>query len=220
MLKFRSREVVKLGGAESHITVSTSPSFFTSQLPNFHLFRAPCVRTFLNSPRKVSAGELKRIIAALMILLAPNALALEIEGVPFVKQDSQFCGPASLASVMTYHGTPVDQKAVGAAVYSEKLQGALITDLERYAREAGFLTKSGRGSAEGLKTEIDRGRPVIVLVDLGFWVVSKPHYLVVIGYDDEGFTAHDGYTPQNRYSYDRFGAIWEKMGHAYLLVYR
>jgi hypothetical protein len=51
-------------------------------------------------------------------------------------------------------------------------------------------------------------------------VVSKPHYLVVIGYDSEGFTAHDGYTPQNRYSYDRFGAIWGKMGNAYLLVYR
>jgi len=160
-----------------------------------------------------------KIIATLLILLASNALALEIEGVPFVKQDSQFCGPASLASVMTFHGVSEDQKTIGAAVYSEKLQGALITDLERYARQKGFETKSGRGTAEELKAEIDRKRPVIVLVDLGFWVVSKPHYLVVIGYDSEGFTAHDGYTPQNRYSYDRFGAIWEKMGNAYLLLY-
>jgi ABC-type bacteriocin/lantibiotic exporter with double-glycine peptidase domain len=161
-----------------------------------------------------------KIIATLLILLASNALALEIEGVPFVKQDSQFCGPASLASVMTFHGISEDQKTVGAAVYSEKLQGALITDLERYARQKGFETKSGRGTMEELKAEIDRKRPVIVLVDLGFWVVSKPHYLVVIGYDDEGFTAHDGYTPQNRYSYDRFGAIWGKMGNTYLLLYR
>jgi predicted double-glycine peptidase len=138
---------------------------------------------------------LKRIIATLLILLASNALALEIEGVPFTRQDSQFCGPAALASVMTFHGVPEDQKAIGAAVYSEKLQGALITDLERYARQKGFETKSGRGTAEELKAEIDRKRPVIVLVDLG-------------------------YTPQNRYSYDRFGAIWEKMGNAYLLVYK
>ena len=80
--------------------------------------------------------------------MATNALALEIEGVPFVRQESGFCGPASLAAVMTYHGEPTDQKTVAAAVYSEKLQGALITDLERYAREAGFGTASGRGTAE------------------------------------------------------------------------
>ncbi len=161
-----------------------------------------------------------RIIATLLILLASNALALEIEGVPFIRQDSQFCGPASLASVMTFYGVHEDQKKIGAAVYSEKLQGALITDLERYARQEGFETKSGQGTVDGVKTELDRGRPVIVLVDLGFWVVSKPHYLVVIGYDDEGFTAHDGYTPANRYPYARFSEIWGKMGNAYLLVYK
>ena len=163
---------------------------------------------------------MKRFFILLALLLASNALALEIEGVPFIRQDSQFCGPASLASVMTFYGSPADQKTIGAAVYSEKLQGALITDLEKYARQKGFETKSGRGTAEELKAELDRRQPVIVLVDLGFWVVSKPHYLVVIGYDGEGFTAHDGYTPKNRYPYDRFGAIWGKMGNAYLLVFK
>ena len=163
---------------------------------------------------------MKRFFIPLFILLASNALALEIEGVPFIRQDSQFCGPASLASVMTYYGVPENQKTIGAAVYSEKLQGALITDLERYARQKGFETKSGQGTVEELKAEMDRGRPVMVLVDLGFWVVSKPHYLVVIGYDDEGFTAHDGYTPANRYPYARFSEIWGKMGNAYLLVYK
>ena len=162
----------------------------------------------------------KFIIILLLLLPAWNALALEIEGVPFIRQDSQFCGPASLASVMTFYGVPEDQKTIGAAVYSEKLQGALITDLEKYARQKGFETTSGRGTAEELKAEIDRKRPVIVLVDLGFWVVSKPHYLVVIGYDDEGFTAHDGYTPRNRYPFARFSGIWGKMGNAYLLVYK
>ncbi|HNZ35620.1 MAG: C39 family peptidase [Pseudomonadota bacterium] len=162
---------------------------------------------------------MKRIVV-LLLLMASNALALEIEGVPFIRQDTRFCGPASLASVMAYYGAPTDQKTVASSVYSEKLQGALITDLERYARSAGFETRTARGTEEGLKAEIDRGRPVIVLVDLGFWVVSKPHYLVVYGYDGEGFRAHDGYTPGNHYPYARFGEIWEKMGNAFLLVYR
>jgi ABC-type bacteriocin/lantibiotic exporter with double-glycine peptidase domain len=162
---------------------------------------------------------LKKIIIFLL-LLTSNALAFEIEGVPFIQQDSQFCGPAALASVMSYYGAPVDQKVIGSKVYSEKLQGALITDLERYARDAGFETSSGRGTVEGLKAEIDRRRPVIVLVDRGFWVLSRTHYLVVFGYDDEGFTAHDGFTASKRYDYDEFRDIWGKMGNVYLLIYR
>jgi ABC-type bacteriocin/lantibiotic exporter with double-glycine peptidase domain len=162
---------------------------------------------------------LKKIIIFLL-LLTSNALAFEIEGVPFIQQDSQFCGPAALASVVSYYGAPVDQKIVGSRVYSEKLQGALITDLERYARDAGFETDSGRGTAEGLKAEIDHRRPVIVLVDRGFWVLSRTHYLVVFGYDDEGFMVHDGFSASKRYRNDEFREIWGKMGNAYLLLYR
>jgi ABC-type bacteriocin/lantibiotic exporter with double-glycine peptidase domain len=162
---------------------------------------------------------LKKIIIFLL-LLTSNALAFEIEGVPFIQQDSQFCGPAALASVMSYYGAPVDQKIIGSRVYSEKLQGALITDLERYARDAGFETNSGRGTVGGLKAEIDRRRPVIVLVDRGFWVLSRTHYLVVFGYDDEGFIAHDGFSASKHYRYDEFLDSWGKMGNAYLLIYR
>jgi len=168
---------------------------------------------------RIKKSALKKIIL-LSILLASNALAFEIEGVPFIQQDSQFCGPAALASVMTYYGAPVDQKIIGSRVYSEKLQGALITDLEIYARDAGFETNSGRGTVEGLKAEIDQRHPVIVLVDRGFWVLSRAHYLVVFGYDDEGFTAHNGFSASMRYRYDEFREVWDKMGNAYLLIYR
>jgi len=155
-----------------------------------------------------------------MLLLTSNALAFEIEGVPFIQQESQFCGPAALASVLSYYGAPVDQKIIGRRVYSDKLQGALITDLERYGQDAGFETSSGRGTVEGLKEEMGHRRPVIVLVDQGFWVFSRTHYLVVFGYDDEGFMAHDGFSASKRYRYDEFREIWGKTGNAYLLVYR
>ncbi len=67
--------------------------------------------------------------------------------------------------------------------------------------------------------EIDHRRPVIVLVDRGFWVLSRTHCRV-FGYDDEGFVAHDGFTASKRYRYAEFRDIWGKMGNAYLLVYR
>ena len=143
-----------------------------------------------------------------------------IHDVPFVMQDTQYCGPASLSSVLSYYGDAQDQKTIGKAVYSPKLQGALITDLENYGRERGFQTKSGRGHAADIKEFLSEGKPVIVLVDLGFWVISKPHYLVVYGYNEQGFLAHNGFEAAQLYLYDEFEKIWEKVGRSFLLVYR
>ncbi|MBK7552851.1 MAG: C39 family peptidase [Syntrophaceae bacterium] len=162
---------------------------------------------------------MKRIVA-LFLLMVSNALALEIEGVPFVRQESGFCGPASLASVMTYHGVPTDQKTVATAVYCAKPRGPSSPTWSGSQGMRGLRPHRPGGTEEGAWAEIDRGRPVIVLVDLGLWVVSKPHYLVVYGYDGEGFRAHDGYTPGNHYSYPRFAGIWGKWGMPDLLIYK
>ncbi len=143
-----------------------------------------------------------------------------IHDVPFVMQDSQYCGPASLSSVLAHYGDPLDQKTIGKAVYSPKLQGALITDLENYSRERGFQTKIGRGWSVDIKEFLSEGKPVIVLVDLGFWVMSKPHYLVVYGYNEQGFLAHNGFKASQLYLYKEFDEIWERAGRSFLLVYR
>ncbi len=143
-----------------------------------------------------------------------------IEDVPFVKQDTLYCGPASVSSVMAFYGVEADQHQIGKAVYSDAIKSSLITDLEDFAREKGFKTKLSRGGATDLKVLIDQKKPVIVLVDFGFWVVSKPHYLVVFGYNEEGFIAHDGYKAKEFFTYERFDAAWEKMGRSYLLIYK
>jgi len=162
---------------------------------------------------------LNRFLLCLVLAFGAGPSHL-IPGVPFVMQDSQYCGPASLSSVLSHYGDPLDQKTIGKAVYSPKLQGALITDLENYARGRGFETKLGRGRPADIKDFVSAGRPVIVLVDLGFWVVSKPHYLVVYGYDEKGFLAHNGFEAAQLYPYGEFEEIWEKAGNSYLLVYR
>jgi ABC-type bacteriocin/lantibiotic exporter with double-glycine peptidase domain len=161
---------------------------------------------------------LKSILLALFI--AATAVTHVIEGVPFVKQDTKYCGPASLASILNYYGDPVDQQTIGKDTYCEKLKGALITDLENFARARGFRTRSGSGTLENIRSAVSGGTPVIVLVDQGFWVVSQPHYLVVFGCDDTGFIAHDGYQASQRYPYQEFQKIWTKAGSTYLLIYR
>ncbi len=156
----------------------------------------------------------------LSVLIAATAITHVIEGVPFVKQDTRYCGPASLASVLNYYGDTVDQRTIGKSTYSEKLKGALITDLENVARARGFKTRSAAGRLEDLRSAVCEGVPVIVLIDRGFWVVSRPHYLVVFGYDEGGFIAHDGYRDSQRYPYPEFEKQWTKAGSTYLLVYR
>ena len=154
------------------------------------------------------------------ILFAANAFSAQIDGVPFVKQEPEKCGPASLASVLTYYGVSIQPDAISEATYDPKLKGSLITDLENYARRMGFNTESGRGDTGTLKKFIDDKKPVITLVDLGLWILARPHYLVLFGYDEEGFIVHDGENPSQVWSYSEFHRIWKKTGRAYLLVYR
>jgi ABC-type bacteriocin/lantibiotic exporter with double-glycine peptidase domain len=137
-----------------------------------------------------------------------------------VKQESHFCGPASLASVLAFYGLALDQGIIAKSVYTEKLDGALITDLQNYAQAEGFQTRLDQGSMDDLKNYVTEKKPVIVLVDLGFWVFSKPHYLVVTGYNDRGFFAHTGYEASRPFPYAEFEKIWKKKGSVYLLVWR
>jgi hypothetical protein len=121
---------------------------------------------------------------------------------------------------MSYYGTALDQQEIAKATYSAKLKGSLISDLENYARERGFKTVLGQGSFDTIKEFVNQKKPVIVLVDLGTWLVSRPHYLVIIGYTAEGFLAHTGYEASKLFKYKEFRQIWEKIGTTYLVVYR
>lgn len=154
----------------------------------------------------------------LIALLAPVAQAAEIQGVPFVRQSEGTCGPAALASVMAYYGVVIDQQAITQATYTPAFKGALITDLENFARSKGFQTELKQGTMDVIRGSINKGHPVIVLVDLGFWVVSKPHYLVVTGYDANGVRAHTGYEASRFYAYRQFEKIWARKGSTYLIV--
>jgi len=160
------------------------------------------------------------IFTALLCLLFADAGACQIDGVPFVKQETHYCGPASVASVMAYYGSDIGQQAIAQSVYSDKLRGALITDLENYARSRGFQTESKTGTLQDIRNFLQQKKPVIVLVDLGFWLFSQPHYLVVNGYNENGFTAHTGYEASKLFPYDYFRKVWSKKGDAYLVLWR
>lgn len=143
-----------------------------------------------------------------------------IEGVPFVRQTSDDCGPAALAGVMQFHGRRADLAAITSAVYLPKLGGTLPMDLERYAKDAGFRTDASSGNLDLLRQAVRANRPVICLLDLGFGPFRRPHYVSVVGFDDGNglIVVHDGETANATMSYETFGKAWKRAGNWMIVV--
>jgi ABC-type bacteriocin/lantibiotic exporter with double-glycine peptidase domain len=123
-------------------------------------------------------------------------LAADLPGVwldvPFVKQEKDGCGAASIAMVMQYwqyqQGMPAGQYSdaiqIQRALYSPKARGIYALDMERYFREKGFRTFTIRGEWEDLRQHLDKGRPLIVALKPAGGGTSL-HYVVVTGLDQE-----------------------------------
>src|SRR5258705_2548161 len=128
-------------------------------------------------------------------------LATDLPGVwldvPFVKQEKDGCGAASIAMVMQYwqaqQGQPAndasDASQIQRTLYSAKAHGIYASDMERYLQEKGFRTFTIRGEWEDLTQHLEKGRPLIVAV--------KPvsggalHYVVVTGVGPEMVMVND-----------------------------
>ena len=142
-----------------------------------------------------------------------------VPGVPFLAQQSNDdCGPAALASLLAKKGMEIPLEIVTRGVYTPALGGSLLPDMENFARLQGFATHTGRGDLELLRRQIDTGRPVIIPVDMGVWRVSRPHYLVVFGYDETHFLVHAGVKGAIFIDAGELHSRWEKMNGLYLYL--
>jgi len=103
---------------------------------------------------------------------------------------------------------------------TEGLRGTLVTDLAAAARRRGFEAEVEALDLARLAERIRSGTPVILLVDLGAWVYSRPHFLVAYGVTPGGIVAHSGRTPEAVIPYDTLDRRWAKMGRLSLTVTR
>ena len=111
--------------------------------------------------------------------------------VPFVKQEKDGCGAASVAMVMQYwqkqQGSAASESAEAAHIlrklYSAEARGIFASDLESYLKQQRFHTFSFAASWDDLRQHVEKGRPLIV--------ATKPpgdaplHYMVVTGVDSQ-----------------------------------
>ncbi len=151
---------------------------------------------------------------------SPVTIPSVIAGVPFLPQEDDTCGPSSLAMVLAFLGKDVDTSEIVRETRTEGLKGTLITDLTGAARRRGFAAEIADLDLPRLRERISAGVPVILLVDLGIWTWSRPHYLVAYGWTPDGVVAHSGREQGKVIPFSTLDAQWAKMGRLAIIVRR
>jgi predicted double-glycine peptidase len=108
--------------------------------------------------------------------------------VPFVKQQKNGCGAASVSMVIEYwisKGARVPQDSANAsiiqqALYSREAKGIFGSGMERYFEGAGFRAFVFKAGWVDLKQHLSKGRPLIVCLRANS---GAAHYVVVAGLD-------------------------------------
>ncbi len=152
------------------------------------------------------------------VKVQPPPGAVIISNVPFYEQEDFQCGPAALATVVNYwYGKkpgrellPVER--IIADIYSPTARGVLGLDLEIYAGKLGFQVRQYRGSIADIKAQVDRGVPLILLVDFGFLAYQVNHFMVSTGYTPEGIIFNSGKKENELITDDELTGIWKKTG--------
>jgi predicted double-glycine peptidase len=110
--------------------------------------------------------------------------------VPFVKQEKDGCGAASVAMVLQYwlnrqdraNNESVDAAEIHRALYDPAARGVYASAMERYFKQRGFNAFAFRGEWDDLLNHLRKGRPLIVALkpqETG----APLHYVVVAGLD-------------------------------------
>jgi ABC-type bacteriocin/lantibiotic exporter with double-glycine peptidase domain len=141
-----------------------------------------------------------------------------IEKVPFYPQEAYQCGPASLAGILNYWRVAVSPEDIAVKIYSESAGGTLDMDMVLYAQQQGLQVEQYEGSIEDIRRNIDLGYPIIVLVDYGFWVYQQNHFMVVVGYNENGILANSGSEQLKFISFKDFLNSWKKTDFWTMLV--
>ncbi len=119
----------------------------------------------------------------------PDAIWLDV---PFVKQEKDGCGAASISMVMQYWSREKDPRlsarsdprVIQQALFSKEAKGIFASAMERYFEEAGFRAFAFKGAWKDLKNHLLQGRPLIVCLR-GSGPRDALHYVVVAGLDGQ-----------------------------------
>lgn len=148
------------------------------------LFETPAIAGVLLAAVLSLAGCATPQVTALLEQ-RPPALPqhAELATVPFYPQELYQCGPAALATTLTYAGVATSPEALVPQVYVPQREGSLQAEMLAAARRHGLVAYRLAPRLQDVLHEVAAGTPVIVLQNLAFSFAPRWHYAVVVGYD-------------------------------------
>jgi hypothetical protein len=147
------------------------------------------------------------------------ARSVELTDVPFFPQVEYQCGPAALATVLSYSGANVTPEPLVSQVFLPSRQGSLQIEMLAAPRRYGRISYQLAPQYRDLLREVAAGNPVIVLQDVGL-MLTQWHYAVVNGFDYESGTLYlrSGTKPREESPLTAFERTWIKGGYWAMVV--
>jgi hypothetical protein len=144
---------------------------------------------------------------------------VELTAVPFFPQDEYQCGPAALATVLSYSGVTVTPEPLVSQVYLPARQGSLQVEMLATGRRYGRVAYPLAPRYADLLREVAAGNPVVVLQDVGP-LFTQWHYAVVNGFDYPSGTLflRSGQLARQEMPFTYFERIWIKGGYWAMVV--
>ena len=137
---------------------------------------------------------------------------LELTEVPFHAQVTDQCGPAALASVLNDAGVAVTPLTLKSQIYIPDRKGSLQFEMIAAARQAGRIAYTLDPDLTAILAELEHGRPVLILQNLGVSLLPVWHYAVVVGYQPhtEQLVLRSGDRPRHLLSARKFIKSWQR----------
>jgi tetratricopeptide (TPR) repeat protein len=147
------------------------------------------------------------------------ARTVELTAVPFFPDQDYQCGPASLATVLSYSGVKVTPEPLIKQVFLPSRQGSLQVEMLAAPRRYGRVTYQLQPSYSDMLREVAAGNPVVVLQDVGAFF-TQWHYAVVNGFDYPSGTLYlrSGTNPREESPLTAFERTWIKGGYWAMVV--
>ena len=152
----------------------------------------------------------------------PQSLASPVllSDVGFFPQEDFQCGPAALATVLTFNQVEVTAEALVSQVYIPARRGSLQIEMLATARRYGRLPYVLPGTLEKLLSEVAAGQPVLVMQNLGLSRWPQWHYAVAVGFDlaENTITLRSGTRKEYVMPMAVFERTWARAGHWSVVV--
>lgn len=149
-----------------------------------------------------------------------RATAIELTDVPFYPQDDYQCGPAALATMLSWQAAPVHPSELTDRLFVPKRKGSFQTEIVAEARVHGRLVYPLTAGWPAIEQELKANHPVLVLQNLGlsWWPVW--HYAVVVGYDPDNqqVILRSGTERRQSLPLRVFNATWQRSQHWGLVI--